>query len=87
MPEPDPAKILNFTSPKDLGRWLEENHASESELWIRIFKKGSGVPSVTWEDVVKAGSNWSKRNRELTSFIQGFSKCIRGMKDRCSLES
>ena len=48
----DTAKILTFTSPKDLSRWLRVNHATESELWVKIFKKGSGVPSVTWNEVV-----------------------------------
>ena len=52
MPEPDPARIMTFASPKDLGRWLKVNHATESELWVKIFKKGTGIPSVTWDDVV-----------------------------------
>ncbi|QDS95647.1 hypothetical protein FF011L_44450 [Roseimaritima multifibrata] len=52
MPEPDPARIISFASPKDLSRWLEVNHASESELWVKIFKKRTGIPSVTWDDVV-----------------------------------
>jgi len=52
MPEPDPARIMTFASPKDLARWLKENHASESELWVKIFKMKSGIPSVTWDDVV-----------------------------------
>ncbi|MEQ8524909.1 YdeI/OmpD-associated family protein [Gracilimonas sp.] len=92
MPEPDPTKILPFASPKDLGRWLKLNHATEDELWVKIFKKKTEIPSVTWNDVVievlcwgwidgirkslddqaylqritprRAGSNWSKRNRE-----------------------
>ena len=52
MPEPDPNKILPFASPEDLGRWLELNHATEDELWVKIFKKKTGIPSVTWNDVV-----------------------------------
>lgn len=92
MPEPDPTKILAFASSKDLGRWLKQNHAKEDELWVKIFKKKTGIPSVAWNDVVievlcwgwidgirksldekaylqritprRAGSNWSKRNRE-----------------------
>jgi hypothetical protein len=28
------------------------NHASETELWVRISKKASGQPSVTWDDGV-----------------------------------
>lgn len=41
-----------FATPKALAKWLKENHASESELWIKIFKKRSGVPSVSWEQLV-----------------------------------
>ena len=52
MPEPDTKKIKTFKLPKDLHKWLEANHDSESELWIKIFKKGSGVQSVTWGEVV-----------------------------------
>ncbi len=52
MFKPDTEKIITFTSPKDLSKWLQANHATESELWVKIFKKGSGVPSVTWNEVV-----------------------------------
>lgn len=52
MPKPDPAKMMTFASPTDLSQWLKANHATESELWVKIFKKGSGVPSVTWNQVV-----------------------------------
>ena len=52
MPEPDPTRIMTFTAPQDLGRWLKVNHAIESELWVKIFKKKTGIASVTWDDVV-----------------------------------
>jgi len=58
MPEPDPAKIITFASPKDLGRWLKANHAIERELWVKIFKIKTGIPSVTWEDVVIESLCW-----------------------------
>jgi len=50
--EADPKKTLTFASSNDLDQWLKENHSTESELWVKIFKKGSGLPSVTWNDVV-----------------------------------
>ena len=50
--EADPKKTLTFASSNDLDVWLKKNHTSESELWVKIFKKGSGIPSVTWNDVV-----------------------------------
>ena len=52
MPEPDPLRIMTFSTPKDLCEWLKENHATESELWVKIFKKNTGIQSVTWNDVV-----------------------------------
>jgi uncharacterized protein YdeI (YjbR/CyaY-like superfamily) len=58
MPEPDPLKIMTFVTPKDLGQWLKENHASESELWVKIYKKNTGVKSVTWNDVVIEALCW-----------------------------
>lgn len=58
MPEPDLARIMAFATPKDLGRWLEVNHATESELWVKVFKKKTGIPSVTWDDVVIEALCW-----------------------------
>jgi uncharacterized protein YdeI (YjbR/CyaY-like superfamily) len=43
---------MTFLSPKDLGQWLKLNHSTESELWVKIYKKNSGIQSVTWDDVV-----------------------------------
>lgn len=45
-------KIESFKSPVDLSHWLQANHGTENELWIKIFKKGSGVASVSWNEVV-----------------------------------
>lgn len=52
MPEVDPLKIMTFPTPENLGDWLKLNHATESELWVKIFKKSTKVQSVTWNDVV-----------------------------------
>jgi len=43
---------MSFATPKDLGEWLKVNHATESELWVKVFKKNTGIQSVTWNDVV-----------------------------------
>ncbi|RBP80635.1 hypothetical protein EBI01_19425 [Marinomonas rhizomae] len=52
MPSPDPLKIMSFETPGDLDEWLKVDQAAESELWVKIFKKSSGVQSVSWNDVV-----------------------------------
>jgi uncharacterized protein YdeI (YjbR/CyaY-like superfamily) len=46
------ANARAFERPEDLADWLAENHASSSELWVRIYKAGSGRRSVTWADCV-----------------------------------
>ncbi|NJO32561.1 MAG: hypothetical protein HC869_04925 [Rhodospirillales bacterium] len=43
---------LLFETPADLSAWLAENHNTESELWVRVYKKGSGRRSVVWVDCV-----------------------------------
>ncbi|KGE73292.1 YdeI/OmpD-associated family protein [Spirochaeta lutea] len=75
MGDPDPAKILNFTTAAELGRWLKEHHEKESELWIKIFKKHSGVPSVDWNDVVIESLCWGwidgiKKTIDETAYLQ-----------------
>jgi uncharacterized protein YdeI (YjbR/CyaY-like superfamily) len=68
MPEPDPTKILTFVTPEDLGGWLKVNHATENELWVKIFKKKTGIASVTWDDVVIEALCWG--------WIDGIKKSI-----------
>ncbi len=45
-------KLLFFASPVELRAWLEEHHATASELHVGYWKKGSGRPSVTWPESV-----------------------------------
>lgn len=75
MPEPDPSKIIAFASPKDLGNWLKVNHAIETELWVKIFKKKTGIPSVTWNDMVMEVLCWGwidgiKKSFDDQSYLQ-----------------
>ncbi len=49
---------MPFASSKDLSEWLEQNHATERELWVKVYKKKSGVPSVTWNDIVTETLRW-----------------------------
>lgn len=58
MPEPDPLKTIAFTTSEELSQWLKANHTSESELWIKIYKKNTGIQSVTWNDIVIEALCW-----------------------------
>jgi len=68
MPVPEPSKTLAFITSKELGLWLNTNHAIESELWVKIYKKNTGIQSVTWNDVVIESLCWG--------WIDGIKKSI-----------
>lgn len=72
-----PRDPLPFPTADELGRWLTRHHAEAAELWIRIFKAGSGVPSVTWAacvvEAIRFG--WIDGQRlpfDAESFVQRF---------------
>lgn len=69
--------ILAFTSADELHIWLENYHAESQGMWLRIFKKKSGVPSVSFEDVLDEGlcfgwSESSRRSYDNVSYLQRF---------------
>lgn len=41
-----------FRDAQALRSWLEENHDKQTELWVGMYKKGTGKPSITWPEVV-----------------------------------
>jgi len=41
-----------FRTPADFRTWLENNHATATELWVGFYKKDSGEPSITWSESV-----------------------------------
>lgn len=49
MAEP---KSLAFATPAELGAWLEAHHDIAPELWVKLARKGSGIPSITWPELV-----------------------------------
>ena len=46
------ARPLFFATPADFRKWLGENHATASELWVGFYKKSSGRQSITWPESV-----------------------------------
>ncbi len=75
MVNPDATTTKSFKSPKALGNWLQLNHASESELWVKIFKKGSGIQSITWAELVIETLCWGwidgvKKSLDDTAYLQ-----------------
>ena len=42
-----------FATPTDLRAWLEEHHATETELWLGYYKKAAGRETITWAQAVE----------------------------------
>jgi uncharacterized protein YdeI (YjbR/CyaY-like superfamily) len=55
---PNPKKIKSFRTEAAFDSWLRRNHARETELWLRIYKKGSGVPTVTNAQALDVALCW-----------------------------
>lgn len=74
---PDPARIKPFRDETAFERWLSTNHAKADELWLRIYKKGSGVPSISYAEALDVALCWGwidgiKKSYDELSFLQRF---------------
>jgi uncharacterized protein YdeI (YjbR/CyaY-like superfamily) len=43
---------IYFGSPEEFRAWLEENHESQTEVFVGYWKKATGKPSLTWSQAV-----------------------------------
>ncbi|WP_437307172.1 YdeI/OmpD-associated family protein [Sorangium sp. So ce388] len=74
---PDKKKIKSFPTEAAFEAWLAANHAQETELWLRIYKKASGVPTVTYAQALDVALCWGwidgiKKSLDEASFLQRF---------------
>ncbi len=58
MPEPDKSRIQAFEDAAVFWHWLARNHASEPEVWVKMYKKGSGQKTINWEEGVVEALCW-----------------------------
>lgn len=47
-------EIIAFRSAKEWERWLAKRHTGSTGIWLRFFKKGSGIVSVTHAEALAA---------------------------------
>lgn len=45
-------KTVGFKLSRDFRLWLAKNHGRSDGIWLRIYKKDSGVPTVTYPEAV-----------------------------------
>jgi uncharacterized protein YdeI (YjbR/CyaY-like superfamily) len=70
--------MRTFANAAALETWMRKNHASASELWIKIHKKDSGLASVTPAEALDVMLCWGwidglRRGFDEHSFLQRYS--------------
>src|SRR5882757_1512799 len=74
---PDPKRIKSFPNQKAFEAWMRAHHTREPELWIKIHKKDSGLPSVTHPEALEVALCWGwidavRKGLDEKSFLQRF---------------
>ena len=44
--------MLSFENKKKWADWLAKGHDTSPGAWLKLAKKGSGIPSVTYEEAL-----------------------------------
>jgi uncharacterized protein YdeI (YjbR/CyaY-like superfamily) len=74
---PDPRKIKSFRTEAAFTAWMKANHARETEIWLKIHKKDSGLPTVTTAEALDVALCWGwidgiRKSFDERSFLQRY---------------
>ena len=75
---PNPKKTKSFRTQAAFEAWLAANHARETELWLKVHKKASGLPTVTCAQALDVALCWGwidglRKSLDERSFLQRYS--------------
>src|SRR5688572_1218086 len=70
-------RIRSFATAADFERWLAKHHDKEPELWLKIHKRDSGLPSVTSSEALEVALCWGwidglRKSFDERSFLQRY---------------
>lgn len=73
----DPSRIREFATEKAFESWLAKHHDKETEVYIRIYKKDSGVRSITPAQAIDVALCWGwidglRKGYDELSFLQRY---------------
>ena len=74
---PNSKRIKSFRTETAFEAWMRKNHGREPELWLRIYKKNSGVPTVTQPQALGVALCWGwidgiRKAYDERSFLQRY---------------
>lgn len=69
--------MVSFENPRAWADWLASNHASSRGVWLKLAKKASGIPSVTYPEALDVALAWGwidgqKGSLDDTAWLQKF---------------
>ena len=84
---PNPKAIRPFATEAAFEAWLAKHHASAPEVWIKIYKKGSGKPTISPSQAIDVALCWGwidaiRKPFDEEAFLQRYTP--RGKKSRWS---
>ena len=73
----DPDKVREFQDFQSFYDWLAEHHGSADEIWIKLHKVGSGLPSITPKEAIDAVLCWGwidaiRKGHDDRSYLQRY---------------
>lgn len=73
----DQNKVKEFASADAFYEWLREHHDEADELWIKIHKVGSGLPTITAKEAIDVCLCWGwidgiRKGFDDKSFLQRY---------------
>lgn len=73
----NPDHVRSFESTAAFEKWLSANHDKADEIWIKIHKKASGLPSITALEAIDVVLCWGwidaiRKSYDEQSFLQRY---------------
>ena len=73
----DPAKVHEFADARAFEAWLSRHHDKADEVWIKIHKVASGLPSITPKEAIDVALCWGwidgiRKSFDATSYLQRY---------------
>ncbi len=75
----DPAKVKTFENAIAFHKWLSVHHHEEDEVWIRIYKVGTGLKSITPKEAIDVCLCWGwidavRKGLDDKSYLQRYTR-------------
>src|SRR5688500_18591124 len=73
----DPAHVREFADARAFEKWLASQHDKADEVWIKIHKVASGLPSITPKEAIDVALCWGwidgiRKSFDARSYLQRY---------------